>query len=86
MTPFKHGIVKIVNLQGNGKDSGISCPVAVLVSVRWHGHFSSGKRSIAYVSQRKAGCDCRIPTILTDSGQLSHSHMNRPFALGAEWE
>ncbi|GFS59477.1 uncharacterized protein NPIL_612251 [Nephila pilipes] len=35
-------------------------------------------RAIVYVSQRKAGCDGRIPTDLTDSGQLSHFHMNRP--------
>ncbi|GFU28386.1 uncharacterized protein NPIL_173231 [Nephila pilipes] len=35
-------------------------------------------RAIVYVSQRKAGCDGRIPTDLTDSGQLSHFRMNRP--------
>ncbi|GFT83586.1 uncharacterized protein NPIL_106641 [Nephila pilipes] len=36
-------------------------------------------RAIVYVSQRKAGCDGRIPTDLTEAGQLSHFHMNRPF-------
>ncbi|GFU18678.1 uncharacterized protein NPIL_621011 [Nephila pilipes] len=35
-------------------------------------------RAIVYVSQRKAGCDGRIPTDLTEAGQLSHFHMNRP--------
>ncbi|GFT17198.1 uncharacterized protein NPIL_22011 [Nephila pilipes] len=35
-------------------------------------------RSIVYVSQRKAGCDGRIPTDLTEAGPLSHFHMNRP--------
>ncbi|GFT77691.1 uncharacterized protein NPIL_628261 [Nephila pilipes] len=35
-------------------------------------------RAIVYVSQRKAVWDGRIPTNLTDSGQLSHFHMNRP--------
>ncbi|GFS62656.1 uncharacterized protein NPIL_600601 [Nephila pilipes] len=35
-------------------------------------------RAIVYVSQRKAGCDGRIPTDLTEAGPLSHFHMNRP--------
>ncbi|GFU45062.1 TTKRSYEDQ domain-containing protein [Nephila pilipes] len=34
-------------------------------------------RAIVYMSQRKAGRDCKIPNDLRDSGQLSHFHMNR---------
>ncbi|GFT49784.1 uncharacterized protein NPIL_143161 [Nephila pilipes] len=34
--------------------------------------------AIVYVGQRKAGCDGRIPIDLTEAGQLSHFHINRP--------